>query len=195
MIVTAVLALIFLVAAGLMWSQGAWSNILTFFNLVFAGLVASSFFESLAALVEEQKMSGMRYVTDFFGWWLKFALTFVLMRVVTDLISRHRIEFQKVVEQVTCGLMCVVNGWILVCFVSMSFHLAPLNAEPFQEVDLGQPTFLGMSPDRMWLGFVAHQSKSTLGGENEFLSEDFIGGHRNRRTDFEAFDGYQAETE
>lgn len=195
MIVTAVLAVVFLASAALLWRQGAWSNILTFFNLVFAGLIASSFFEILATKVEELGVSGLRYMTDFLGWWIIFAVTFGLMRLATDFISQHRIEFENLAEKITCGVVCALNAWVLVCMVSMTFHLAPLNGQPFKDVDLEQPTFLGMSPDRMWLGFVGLQSKNIMSGPNEFYADDFTGKHRTRRDDFDALEGYKVDPE
>jgi hypothetical protein len=195
MIVTAVLAVVFLGSAALMWRQGAWSNILTFFNLVFAGLVASSFFEILATKVEEQGTSGLRYMTDFLGWWLIFAVTFNLMRLATDSISKHRVEFERAVEKITCGVMCAVNGWVLVCMVSMTLHLAPLNGLPFRDVDLQEPTFVGLSPDKMWLGIVELQSKSIMSGENEFSADGFTGKHRTRRAEFEQEEKYKVSPE
>lgn len=195
MIVTAVLAVVFLGAAALMWTHGAWSNILTFFNLVFAGLVASSFFEIVATKVEEQGTSGLRYMTDFLGWWLIFAVTFLLLRWVTDSISKYRVEFEKLVEQITCGVMCALNGWVVTCMVSMTLHMAPLNGLPFQDVDLEEPTFVGLSPDKMWLGIVELQSKNIMSGENEFSADDFTRMHRTRRDDFEGEEDYQVEAE
>lgn len=195
MILTAVLAVVLLVSLALFWMQGAWSNVINFFNLVFAGLVASSFFEVVATKVEEQQMSGMRYITDFLAWWILFAVAFTVFRILTDMISPHQVEFVELAEKITCGVMSFVNAWVLVCMVSASFHMAPLNQRPFQDADLDSPSFLGLSPDRMWLGFVGHQSRTIMSGSEEFDADSFISSHQTRRADFEAFDGYQASAE
>jgi hypothetical protein len=134
-------------------------------------------------------------MTDFLGWWLIFAVTYNLMRLATDMLSKHRVEFEKAAEKITCGFMCAVNGWVLVCMVSMTFHLAPLNGLPFRDVDLQEPTFIGLSPDKMWLGIVELQSNNILSGENEFSADGFTGKHRTRRDDFEEEGKYKVSPE
>jgi hypothetical protein len=191
---TALIGLFFLAAAGLMWLQGAWSNLITFFNLVFAALLASSFFEPLSTLFEDNRMASFRFLTEFSIIWLLFALLYGLMRMVTDMISKDRIEFPVAVEHSLNGVMSVVNAWVLVCFITMTLHLAPLGATPFRGAfsNPTQSSFLGLSPDAMWLGFVRHQSKTIMSGDREFnAGGNFRDQHARRRAEFETKSGYR----
>jgi uncharacterized membrane protein required for colicin V production len=185
---TALIGLVFLAAAGLLWLQGAWSNLITFFNLIFAALVASSFFEPLSTLLEDNRMTRWRFLTEFLFIWLLFSLTFLVMRLVTDIISKERVEFLPAVEHSVCGVMSVVNAWVLVCFITMTLHLAPLGSTPFKGAFSSpqEASFLGLSPDGMWLGFVRHQSKTIMSGREEFnAGGDFRDLQARRRAEFE----------
>jgi hypothetical protein len=183
--------LVLLLAGFLFWRQGAWSNILNFFNMVFAGLTATTFFEPAASAIEKQGMHTNRFMTDIVLWWVLFAVIYVLMRLTVDALSRHRVEYQVIAEKAICGIMSLGNAFLLVCFISMSTHLAPLNPAPFQGTDLSSPQFLGMSPDRMWLGFVAHQSTTIMSGSNTFNSDGFISAHAARRAELENLGTYR----
>jgi hypothetical protein len=68
------------------------------------------------------------------------------------------------VDAVGGPVLALINGWVVLCFVAMSLHTAPLSRNfmggAFRAED---PIFFGMSPDRQWLGFMQMTSAGSLG--------------------------------
>lgn len=155
---TLVLLVIFLIVAAAMWFQGLWNSVLTLINLFLAVMVAFNYFEPLADMIDSQDRS-YTYLVDFLVLWGLFALSFGLLRLMTDLLSRHRVVFDFWTETVGRGVLAIWIAWLFVGFVCVTLHTAPLSAHP-----LGfQPTptagnFLGMAPGRQWLGFIQSRS-------------------------------------
>ena len=84
----------------------------------------------------------------------------VIFRALTDVVSKVRVRFLKVVDLAGSVVLSLCIGWVMVGFTLVSLHAAPLAQYPL----LGsfQPQnnmFFGLlAPDREWLGFTRYQS-------------------------------------
>jgi hypothetical protein len=155
---------IFVGCVAMLWNEGMWSNAITLVNVTFAALIATNYFEPLAARLDKASPE-YTYLWDFLMLWGVFALVYGVMRAVTDTISRYRVRFKMPVEHTGRVLFAVWAAWIMVGFTTMSLHLAPLSANPFGGSFAKRPTsgnFLGMAPDRQWLAFVQKSSRGVL---------------------------------
>jgi len=164
---TLLLVAVFFVCVAMLWNEGMWSNALALVNVVLAGLVATNYFEPAAEAMDRQ-MPSYTYLWGFLMLWGLFAATYLVLRTVTDLISRQRVRFKMPVEHTGRVLFAVWVGWIMVGFTTMSLHVAPLGPESFggefQRKPEGKKSnnFLGMAPDRQWLAFVQKCSRGAL---------------------------------
>jgi len=195
MVLSLLLAIILFVSFAMLFREGLWNNALTVVNALFAGLVASSFWEPVATWVEGI-VPGGTYLWDFVSLWLIFCVMFLVLRTLTDLISRTRVRFKKPVDAAGGALFALWVGWILVSFTAMTLHTAPLAehflgfyAQPDQKIFLNM-----MAPDRQWLGFVQQLSKGSMARGNPFDPQgQFINKYAKRRKDYEGVQGIFAE--
>lgn len=158
LILPLLLFLLFVAIAATLYPEGMWGNAITLINVVTAALLATNFWEPLARLIEEYVPS-FTFFWDFLMLWTLFALIFGLMRLVTDKLSRTKVRFIKVVDQVGGGFFAAWVGWVVVCFAAMSLHTAPLARNfMFGGFDPETRMMLGLAPDRKWLGFMQQMS-------------------------------------
>jgi hypothetical protein len=177
MLMTLVLLLVFALTAGILWLHGLWGNAITLVNMILAMLLATNFFEPVADLAEQYSPAGT-YFFDFAALWILFLVFFGVFRAITDALSPEGVKFILPVEIAGRSLLAIWCGWLMVCFVTFSLQMAPLNSA----TPLGawqSPTdgvFLGFAPDRMWAGFMQKCSYGYLSRgtfhENELPPED-----------------------
>ena len=156
------LILVFFACLAMMIREGLWSNAITLINVITAAIVATSFWEPLANWLETQE-STFRYLWDFIAVWGLFFIVFGVMRTATDFISRTAVRFKMPVN-IAGGTICAIwVGWVMVCFTTMTLHMAPLapNFLGFYETT-DDGVFLGLPPDRQWLGFMQKVSGGSL---------------------------------
>ncbi|WP_254512182.1 hypothetical protein [Anatilimnocola floriformis] len=158
-----VLFTVFALTAGVLWMHGLWSNALTLISLILAMLMATNFFEPVAALADSYFPSGT-YFLDAVSLWVLFLAFFGAFRGITDALSKTHVKFILPVEMAGRSILALWCGWLMVCFVAFSLHMAPLNsATPLGAwTNPMEPTFLGFAPDRMWLGFMQQNSRGYL---------------------------------
>jgi hypothetical protein len=163
-----VLLLIFLMCVAALWFQGLWSNVVTLINLLLAMMLAFNYFEPVAKQLDGLEPS-FTYLWDFIALWGLFALSFGLLRLVTDMLSRTRVAFDFWVETVGRSITAVWIAWLFIGFICATMHTAPLGPHPlgFQNTPKSG-NFLGMAPDRYWLGFMQSRSRGALSrGESD----------------------------
>lgn len=188
MLMMLALFLVFAVTAGVLWIHGLWGNAVTLINMLLAMLLATNFFEPTAALLDSFSPSGT-YFYDVLALWVLFFIFFGLFRAITDGLSAMQVKFILPVEMAGRTLLALWCGWLMVCFVTFSLQMAPLN----EKTPLGawqsptDSTFLGFAPDRMWLGFMQGCSRRYL-ARGKFSSLD---AHPDdSQANVEAFDPY-----
>ena len=149
------------------WLVGLWNNILTWISLVISAMVASSFFEPLATRLSNSAPEST-YLVDFVAAWGVFVATFVVLRVATEVLSRHRMQFDLWTEMIGRSIMSILIAVTLFAFVSFTLHTAPLPnfgfwGENFQPTPESQS--LGIGADRVWMRFL---KSASVGSMSEF---------------------------
>lgn len=194
-----VLIALFAICVAFIYNEGLWGSAVLFFNVLLAAVLATNLYEPVATLLESM-LPSLTYFADFVGVWLTFALCLVILRLTTDLISRHKVRFKKPVDLAGGLFFAAWIGWVMVQFTMFTMHMAPLsrNYLGFQEKPDTAMLF-GLSPDRTWLGFIHNQSKAgqSMGGAfartppandaNAYVFDpqgDFILKYGQRRKDF-----------
>ncbi len=161
----------FFVGCGtVLWFHGFWSNIITLINVLISGMVAMNFFEPLTVALDEQMENGAyTYLIDFIILWGLFAMTFIILRTTTDLLSRNPVRFAMPIEMAGRSITAIWIAWVLLSFAATSLHTAPLPASPLGGWTTPQSgCFLGLAPDRHWLAFIQSRSRGALSrGDNE----------------------------
>ena len=162
---TLVLLAIFFASVAMLIREGLWSNAITLFNVITAALLATNLWEPAARWLETSVDKTYRYLWDFLAIWGIFCIAMIVLRTATDFLSRTAVRFKKPVH-IAGGAICAIwVGWVLVCFTTMTLHMAPL-APDFMGGRF-QPTpesrmFFGLAPDRRWLAFVQKVSRGSL---------------------------------
>lgn len=162
------LFLLFLMVAAALWFQGLWSNAVTLINLIIAMLLATNFWEPICTLIEAFGAGSFTYLLDFVVLWFLFVFFFVFLRLITDLLSRTRVKFEMPVEMAGRSILAIWCAWLVVCFTAFSLQMAPLNSETPMGAwaQPNQPSFLFVSPDRLWLRFMQSRSRGALARGN-----------------------------
>ncbi|MDX1962222.1 MAG: hypothetical protein SFX18_03650 [Pirellulales bacterium] len=146
---------------------GLWDNLLTWINIILAGLIATNYFEPFAIWIDSMIGTDYAWYSDLMAFWILFAGTMGLLRAVTDTISTVRVRFRKPVEVAGSIIFAALCGWTLVCLTTFSLHLAPLAVNSFggafQERPETNNMFFGTGPDFLWLSFAHRQSRPDSG--------------------------------
>jgi len=162
LILSGVFALIVLVVVATIGNEGLWSNAIILFNVVTAALLATNFWEPVVAWLLKRQPGGV-FVFDYPVLWGLFAASYLVLRTVTDSISRVRVRFPKPVDQVGSYVSAAWIGWVVVCFFAMTLHTAPLSRNfLFESFKPEKPMFFGLAPDREWLGFTQKMSRGSF---------------------------------
>ena len=183
---TLLLIIILLTCAGLVWLEGLWGAAVTVLNVLFAGLIATSYFASLAGMLEDV-LPNFAFFWDFLSFLLLFAIVCGLLRLITGTISTHRVRYIMAIEMAGRTILALVVAWLMICLTCFSLHFAPLSESPFaggfQRTAMSKD-FLGMAPDRQWLAIVhvcSVGSLQPLSGNTISTPSEFIENYRARR--------------
>jgi hypothetical protein len=188
MMLTLLLLLLFALTAGVVWMHGLWGTTVTLINMLLAMLLATNFFEPTAALLDSY-LPGGTYFFDAAALWALFIMFFGAFRAITDGLSSMQVKFILPVEMAGRTILALWCGWLMVCFTTFSLQMAPLN----NVTPMGawqsptDSTFLGFSPDRMWLGFMQKNSRGYL-SRGHF--SDIEPHPEDKEMNVEAFDPY-----
>lgn len=170
MIFPLVLLVVFFAVAASLWPEGLWSNAINLVNLVTSALLATNFYEPLAAWLSEQS-AWFVFFGDYLSIWGIFSLSILILSTATNGVSKHRVRFVKQVENPGGWFLAILNAWVMLCFITMTLHLAPLSRGFFFGGFKAEEKMLfGMAPDRQWLGFMQNASRgafSRLVGEED----------------------------
>ncbi len=162
---TLLFILIFVGCIAALYTEGMWGNAIRLINVVTAALLATNFFEPAARWLEgySQTFATYTYIWDFLVLWGLFAMFMVLLRLATDFLSRVKIRFLKIVDQIGSVLFAAWVGWVMVCFTAMSLHTAPLGRTFLRGGFVSeQRAESSLCPEVKWLGFVQRQSRGAF---------------------------------
>jgi len=131
---------------GLRLQEGFWSNMICCSNITFASLITFNYYEPIAGMIVDAWAGGL-FFYDYLVFWLLFSLVYFILNFITNKLSRVRVHFPKVVEQVGNGAFLF---GIFFNFVSIIFFTLPM--APFQPPGEGQSSgllgFLGTEESR-----------------------------------------------
>ena len=164
MILNIFFLVIVFVCVAMLWNEGLWNNGLTLLNVVLAGMVATNYFEPVAALADEN-VPKFTYFWDFLSLWALFWITFGVLRILASTVSLHKVKFRLPVDRFGGIIAALAVCWTLICFTCMTLHTAPLSLHSFRgdfQKEPGAASFLGFHPDQQWLGFVQGGSTGAL---------------------------------
>jgi hypothetical protein len=189
--VTLFLFLVLFICVAMCWNEGLWGNAITLVNVMLAAMIATNYFEPVAALIDKQ-MPSYTYLWDFLSIWLLFAFGYAVLRAFTDILSKTRVRFKMPVEHAGRIILAFAVGYVMMTFTAMTLHTAPLGEVAmrgsFGQVrkgfvaDKAMPSyFFGLSPDRQWLAFM-----QTRSGESGALSRWAVFGWKKRPFDPES---------
>lgn len=189
---TLMILAIFVACASLVWMHGFWGAAVTLLNVLFAGLLATNLCFVLGDLLDSV-LKSFTYFWDFLSFWLIFTILFLILRSITDTISKTRVRFIPPVEIAGRSVISLVVAWIMVCLVCFSLHMAPIPETGFRggfQRTAMSKDFLGISPDCQWIAIVSMCSNGALSPliEKQFESpnpNNFIRNYRIRRADLE----------
>ena len=190
--ISLVLLLLMGICAGLFYREGLWSAMVAAINVLFSAVLATAWYEWPAGLIQDA-VPGAGYVVDFLCIWILFALLLTITTEVTIRVSRTRVKFPLWVDRIGGPVVGLFVGWIFICFVATTLHMAPLPRDSIQP-NPTQRMFGGLAPDRKWLQFVRGATRQgapfSRPGENEanvFDKEaDFIMRYADRRKKLES---------
>ena len=198
MIVNILLLLVFVAVIIVLTREGLWSGLVMLLNIVAAATVSTAWYERVATLIDE-RMPSYTYLIDFLALWGLFAAVLLVMRLVTDRVSRTKVKFLRQVEMAGSPLVAAVAGWIMVCFAAASLHTAPVPRSVIQAEPDSRGMFFGLAPDRKWLAWVRFATKDgpfafAPGSAVVFDNEaDFILRYGDRRLKLEQADGLRVQ--
>lgn len=159
MIINLLLLLIFGVVTWCVASEGAWGAGIVMLSVIFSGLLAMNFFESLAVALEGTLPSDYADVVALTGLFTGFVF---LIRLGTERIAPTEIELPAPVYQAGRWGFAAVAGYVTMAFLLTALHTAPLPRE-FVGFRPERKNFLGITaPDRQWLGFTQHVSEKVF---------------------------------
>jgi hypothetical protein len=148
-------------------SEGAWGAVLTFLSVLFSGLLAMNFYESLAGFLSAQFSSFEPY-SDFMALMGLFALFTTGFRMLGEQISPVQIELDGPVYQGCRWAFSIISGYVTMAFLLTALHTAPLPREFLDFKPERANLFGAASPDRQWLGFTQHVSEKVLSSDRIF---------------------------
>lgn len=164
------------------WWFGFWSNMLTAINCLLAALIATSAYPVISQRVIDVNPDSYTYAGDFVGLWAFFAISFILLRGLTDSLSKIKLKFDKITEMVGRTIFSFATAAVLLCFASFTLQLAPLDQELFSES--GEPTGPAVSSiaDQTWISYAQYASTGPLAGEGP-IPNTFYEAAKRRRYD------------
>lgn len=195
MILAVILLVILVAVTGMLVREGLWRSMLMFFNVLAAASIATAWYAPLAQFLEEH-LASYTYLLDFLSVWLIFCVVLALAREATDRMAPNTVEFPQLVERIGVGIPAFFTGWVMMAFTAATLHLAPVTRDEVQPTPMSKMFFLGMAPDRAWLGWVRGSSQSgpfSRGPDHVFdKNADFILRYADRRLKLEGEEGLRA---
>jgi uncharacterized membrane protein required for colicin V production len=153
---------LFAICVAFTYNEGMWGAGVLFCNVLLAAVLATNLYEPVANLIDSM-MPGLTYFADFVAAWLTFAVCLVLMRLSTDLISRHKVKCKKPVDLAGGIVFAVLLGWVMVQYTAFTMHMAPLSRNYMGFREKPDSSTFYLAPDWSWLEFMHNQSKSGQG--------------------------------
>ena len=152
MTISLILLGIFVAVSFALWREGVWSGLIMLLNVLLAASLATAWYPVVVARLEPS-LASYTYLLDFVALQGTFCVLLLVMREITDRLSRTRVRFRKPVELAAGPLVAMLTAWVVVCFTAASLHTAPVPRAMIQPTPESR-MFFGLAPDRRWLAWV-----------------------------------------
>jgi len=173
----AILGAVFFATLAMYVDKGLWTNTLATMNIVISGLIAFGFYAPAARMAADNGMGSFTYLLDFLFVWVVYIVAFlVLYRIMSGALSATRMRFKNPIDTVGGPLMAGVAGWVMMCFVAATLHMAPFGKDAFGGVfaDTTRSSPI-TNPDLAWLSIADKMlSSDHLGGGTEFSMQTYV---------------------
>ncbi len=169
---TVVVIFIFAAVLGTAMREGLWSNTLRLFNVIFAGLVASTLGPSVAVTLRGLAPS-RAFFFNFLALWLIFWIVCGLLQVSTNKLSTVKVKFDPKVNLYGGYAMAFLLACVFTSFAMFTMHQAPLaKSFMFKGFQSSERMVMGTAPDRQWYTFYSYVGGGAMGGATEAKSFD-----------------------
>lgn len=152
MIINAILLVVFVAVTFALWREGLVGAIVMLLNVLLAATAATAWYEWLVRLALRW-LPSYDYLLDFVCLWGLFCVLLLVLREITDRVSRNRVKMRKPVELALTPAVAALAAWVMVCFTAASLHTAAVPRDLVQATPESR-MFFGLSPDRRWLQWV-----------------------------------------
>jgi hypothetical protein len=174
---------IFFICMAMLWTEGLWSNAITYVNVILAAMLAMNYWEEAATALEEQ-MPKATFLWDIIAVWLLFFFIMGSLRGATAALSKHKVRFHRLMETFGNMAMSVLVASTLTAFAAWTLHLAPLAPAPFRGASLSG------FPGSVWASAMSFSSRGSMTGGTQFPSDGHAGRYIQRRQTLDTMEGF-----
>ena len=154
--------------------DGIWTNLIRLFNLIFSGLIATTYFETLAGTLEGM-LPSYTYLLDFLSIWAIFIIVYVILKELTNRLSLVKVWFPAIIDKWGGVALSVILGFTMLSFSVFALYTAPL--QPNYRGIHNSPTLTGG-----WAVFAKMESDGALQAGTSFgETKDYYDRYNKRR--------------
>lgn len=175
---TLILISILIIVPACTWWFGLWNNLINVVNFLLAGLIATSVYHPVSNRIAAIDRASYSFLSDFAAIWIVFVISFIVLRGVTDTVSKYQLKFDPITEMAGRSILALLLGFGMMCFTSFTLHLAPLPGDLYTEQEPTVENKLSKAsssiPDQIWLGYANYASTAPLAAsksENMLFNE------------------------
>lgn len=164
-IIDLVIAILILGVTYALSSEGAWGAALMFFNVLFSGLIAFNFYETLARILVDSApaMAGWADLICLMGL---FLISLIIFRITTDSLAPGMVRFPKPLYHLGRLGFGFATATMLLGILLCAFATAPIHRRMFGSVRYNSKPPYGQGVDRMWLAFVQYSTENSFARYN-----------------------------
>jgi uncharacterized membrane protein required for colicin V production len=168
--ITILTVIVILIVGYAQMREGLFTAFCMLVNIILAGVVAFGFFEPFADKMEPSLAGGfMAGFEDFLALLILFAVTLIVLRVITNKLAPEMLAFDGNV-QYGGALLGLVSGYLLSGFLICAMETLPwhenfLDFQPRTGNDTGPRSIF--PPDRVWLAMMRHAGANPLAWEED----------------------------
>jgi hypothetical protein len=142
-------------------NEGTWGALHTLLCVLFSALIATNFFEQVAAVLDGV-LPQYRHFMDVTALVGLFIASVFALRMGSEHLVQLYIQLPSSIDLGGKWLFSAATGYLTMAFLLMALHTAPLPRE-FLGFKPERNNFFGMAPDRQWLGFMQHVTEKPYG--------------------------------
>ncbi|QDT65891.1 CvpA family protein [Calycomorphotria hydatis] len=169
MIIDLILVAIFLGVTWCVASGGASEAAMTYFTVLFAGIISMNYFEPLAQFLDSMSVQ-LKYRSDMIAMLLIFGGLVFGGRALSETLAPRFIHVHGYAHEAVRWLCASATGFVTIGVLLTALHTAPMPLAPLGFRPGGNNIFDAVAPDRYWLGFTQYIT------EKPFSRRRFING-------------------